>query len=128
MGFNKMFYALGYVLVAAATGCLVVPVQDVGITSGVIFGVLMSGLVFLSARVDTAAHKRFGGNGTKRPFVVQLLAVMLFYVLVPAVVVGVLNLIVPSLVFFTAGWQMLVGLLWMPLFLASLLQFISKLP
>jgi hypothetical protein len=127
MGFNKMFYALGYVLVAAVTGCLVVPVQEVGIAAGVIFGVLMSGLVFLSARMDTAAHQRFN-HGSKRSFAVQLLAVMLLYVVVPAAVVGVLHLIVPSLVFFTTGWQMLLGLLWMPLLLASVLQFIAKLP
>jgi hypothetical protein len=123
----KWFYALGYVLVAAIVGCLVVPVQDVGFIPGVTFGVLMSGLVFLSARMDTAAHQRFGDR-SKRSVAVQLLAVMVLYVVVPAALIGVLHLIVPSIVFFTTGWQMLLGLLWMPLLLASVLQFIAKLP
>jgi hypothetical protein len=119
---KKTLALCAYFLVAAGTGCLVVPVSIYGAISSSIFGLLMAGLVCLARYVDETAHLTMRQAQHKTDLGMQTAAVSIIYVAFPAGVVALLHLLVPSLVVLSSGWQMFLGLIWFPLFLGSLLE------
>jgi hypothetical protein len=118
----KALFWIGYAVAAAGVGCLVVPVGTFGVPAGITFGLVMGLFVWLASLADTRAHKLIRPDKTWS-IGWQLLAVGLIYVVLPAGGIGILHLIVPSLIVFGGGFWALIGLVWVPLFLASLLNF-----
>src|SRR6185437_932776 len=116
----KALFWIGYAIAAAGVGCLVVPVGTFGVAAGVTFGLVMAFFVWLASHLDTRAHRLIRPD---KSWTIgwQLLAVTLIYVALPTGGVGILHLIAPSLVVFGGGFWALIGLVWVPLFLASLL-------
>ena len=120
--FIKVLFWIGYAIAAAVVGCLVVPTSTFGMQAGITFGLVMGVLVFAASILDSHVHLALRTNKAT-PVSWQLTAVMLIYVAMPSAAICVAHFILPSVIVIARGIWSAISLIWMPLFLASLLQF-----